>query len=342
MYVEPTTLSDIVRLIEEVLEEHYGVDPVSLMQAAGVAAERAEISGSRVDRAAVMRLWELAAAATGDQSIGLEIGSRIRATTFYALSVAFLTCDTLQDSVDLICRYYRVITNVPLKLDVVAEGDAVILRIKYSDPKYPFLPIPFDSFIASIVGLCRLASTPDFHPRKVRIRIEDCGRRADYERIFGAPVEFSAGVNELIFDRAEMQKPLPGRSVDILDATDKVLDDYLAALSPDQVASEVKRLLLSLLPTGSFSQDAIAHKMHMSRSTLQRRLRDENTNYQELVDTTRRSLAIGYVKGHGHSLSHVAFLLGFADQSNFSRAFRRWTGQSPKVYRNAISSGGDV
>jgi AraC-like DNA-binding protein len=337
MYTEPTTLSDVVRLIEEVLQDHYGQEPAPLLRAAGIPVERAQISGSRIQRDAVMRLWELAAEATGDQSIGLVIGSQMRPTSFYALSMAFLTCETLRDSLELICRYYRVIVTVPLQLDLEVNTDTVVLRTRYKDPDYPFLSIPFDSFIASIVALCRMAATHDFHPLKVRIKIPDNGRSADYERIFNAPIEFNAGVNELVFDRTEVDAPLPGRSVDILDANDRVLENYLAVLNPDEVATDVRKILLSLLPSGKFSRELVASHLHMSTSTLQRRLRDENTNFQELMDNTRRSLAIDYVKERQQSLGDVTFLLGFANQSNFSRAFRRWTGLSPKAYRDALA-----
>jgi len=67
---------------------------------------------------------------------------------------------------------------------------------------------------------------------------------------------------------------------------------------------------------------------------LHRRLREENTNYKELLDSTRRALAIEYVRDNQYALGYIAFQLGFSDQSNFSRAFRRWTGKSPKAYRD--------
>jgi AraC-like DNA-binding protein len=66
-------------------------------------------------------------------------------------------------------------------------------------------------------------------------------------------------------------------------------------------------------------------------------LRQENTNFKDLLDSTRKSLAIDYVRDRQYSLSYIAFMLGFADQSNFSRAFRRWTGQSPKEYRSSLA-----
>ena len=105
MDVEPTTLADEIRLIEEDLHQHYGIEPEPLKEKAGIDIQRAYVSGCRVSRDAILRLWELAAAATNDPSVGLVVGSKVRATTFYALGVAFLTCETLAESLETLCRY---------------------------------------------------------------------------------------------------------------------------------------------------------------------------------------------------------------------------------------------
>jgi len=334
MDVEPTTLSDVIRLITEVLHQHYGIDPEPLLNAAGIEHQRAEVSGSRVSRESVMLLWELAAAATNDPSVGLAVGSKVRATTFYALGFAFMTCETLADSLEVLCRYYRVIATVPMELNLVNRKNATALEITYTNPDFPLLPVPFDSFIASIVGLCRIASTADFHPLEVRLSFADNNRGGDYEALFEAPVVFDAGTSALVFNQKSLNEPLPGRSSDLLNASDRILSDYIAALNPDAVSTEVRRLLLELLPAGKAQLEVISKRMHVSRSTLQRRLQNENTSYKELLESTRRSLAIEYVGDDKYAICYISFLLGFSDQSNFSRAFRRWTGVSPKAYRD--------
>jgi AraC-like DNA-binding protein len=343
METEPTTLADVIRLISEVLRQHYGVDPEPLLEAVGIDAERAGISGSRVSRAAVMQLWQLAAVETRDASIGLVIGSKVRATTFYALGVAFMTSENLSDSLELLCRYYKIIATVPMDLRVVSNSKTSSLQIEYTNPDYPLPPIAFDSFIASIIGLCRIATTADFNPVEVRLSFGDNNRGGDYEAVFHAPVIFDAEKCALVFDRAMLEQPLPGRSDDMLQASDRVMDNYLAALNPDEAGSEVRRLLLSLLPTGQANQERVSRRMNMSRSTLQRRLRQENTSFKELLDSTRRTLALEYVKDQQYTLAYITFLLGFSDQSNFSRAFKRWTGVSPNAYREpAVGEGASV
>ncbi|MGH8765739.1 MAG: helix-turn-helix transcriptional regulator, partial [Burkholderiales bacterium] len=78
----------------------------------------------------------------------------------------------------------------------------------------------------------------------------------------------------------------------------------------------------------------IAKTLHMSRRTLQRKLAEADLTYQQLVDQTRRDLALRYIEDAGKSLTEITFLLGFSGQSAFTRAFRRWTGESPTVFRD--------
>ena len=79
----------------------------------------------------------------------------------------------------------------------------------------------------------------------------------------------------------------------------------------------------------------IASRLHCSRSTLQRQLSAEGTSYRDILETTRRALATHYLKDGDQSQAQIAFMIGFADQSNFARAFKRWTGVSPGEYRKA-------
>ena len=99
------------------------------------------------------------------------------------------------------------------------------------------------------------------------------------------------------------------------------------------MAGAVRDCLLGLLPAGEATQQRVADQLHRSTSTLQRQLRAENTSFREILDKTREFLAIEYMRDGKYSLAEVAFLVGYSDQSNFSRAFRRWTGSSPNDRR---------
>ena len=155
----------------------------------------------------------------------------------------------------------------------------------------------------------------------------------EYVKALDAPVTFGAERNAIRLDKEKMQAPLPGHNIDIVKANDRVVEHYLATMEPHQVAAEVREILIQLLPSGKASQNRIAERLHRSLSTLQRQLQTEETNYQQIREQTRRTLAQNYVSDGELSLGQIAYLLGFSDQSNFSRAFKRWTGVSPRAYR---------
>jgi AraC-like DNA-binding protein len=94
-------------------------------------------------------------------------------------------------------------------------------------------------------------------------------------------------------------------------------------------------MLVQMLPSGRTDQDTVANRLYRSRSTLQRQLSAEGTSYRDILETTRQALAEQYLLDGEYSQAQIAFMVGFADQSNFARAFKRWTGKSPGEYQKA-------
>jgi AraC-like DNA-binding protein len=106
----------------------------------------------------------------------------------------------------------------------------------------------------------------------------------------------------------------------------------LLQIDPQNLAQRVRGIVLDHLVDGEPTQASVARKLGVGLRTLQRRLAEEETSFADIVAQTRRDLAIAYLREQGWSVTEVAFSLGFADVSSFSRAFRRWTGVSPSQY----------
>ena len=96
---------------------------------------------------------------------------------------------------------------------------------------------------------------------------------------------------------------------------------------------EVEGAIEPLLAGGQVGIDRVARELGMSRQTLYRRLKSEGVTFEDILDARRRQLAIGYLKFDRFSVKAVAYKLGFSDPAAFSRAFKRWTGQSPSTVR---------
>lgn len=153
---------------------------------------------------------------------------------------------------------------------------------------------------------------------------------AEYERIFGVPVEFDAHENAMLMDEVWPDFPVsvvPRYAFGILG---KHADELLERLEAERSASaRVRSILMPLLHTGACGIATVAKEMGMSRQTLYRRLAAEGTSFERVLDDLRRRLSLEYLEGGRVSISEIAYLVGFSDRSTFTRAFKRWTGRAP-------------
>ncbi|MGI9309131.1 MAG: AraC family transcriptional regulator [Gammaproteobacteria bacterium] len=334
MLFEPTTISSAASAIAETLEKHYNQDPVAVFKKAGLDPKLLDIPDARYPFRQMRKLWATALEVTGDECFGLVTGTVIRPTSFHALGFAWLASQTLHEALQRLCRYCRLISTVPLRLDIRESATHYTLHLDTSEYDQEPPPPSIDAFTVSIVSLCRQASDKHFAPTQVTLARPDNGRIDQYIDVFQAPVTLDADSITLSFDRQQLDAPLPGHNRDLAIANDKVAEQYLEAMEPDRVSTQVKRILIELLPSGETTQKMIARQMNRSLSTLQRQLSAEGTSYKLIQEDTRRTLAEEYVREGNMSLSQIAYLLGFSDQSNFSRAFKRWTGSSPGSFRH--------
>ena len=102
----------------------------------------------------------------------------------------------------------------------------------------------------------------------------------------------------------------------------------------DTTAARVRSALVELLPAGNASVESVAQKLFVSRRTLQRKLADEHTTFQQQLNSTRLLLAKNYIKNENRRSEEIAFLLGYEDVASFLRAFNAWTGMTVTEYRN--------
>jgi len=107
-------------------------------------------------------------------------------------------------------------------------------------------------------------------------------------------------------------------------------------MQESNIVSQVKRAIIDGLPSGKLSEEEIAKRVFVSSRTLQRKLADENTNFRTLLLEVRRELAVKYISNRSMPLAEISYMLGFADTSSFSRAFKQWTGDSPALFRNNL------
>jgi len=329
MLLESTTLATTFRYLADSLEQDYGLDPEPLFRKAGVSVARTRSSGSRLPQRATRELWTLAIGATGDAAIGLKVGRRVRPEGLHALGYAWMSSRTLADALRRFARFVRVLNTVPSTVHVASSPLGCQMTAEFPDPAQQPHEAGIDSALVAILTLGAKAAGHAIRPRAVLLQHPCRTDAAVYGTAFGVPVEFGARSNGIRFDSATAEAVLPTDNPDIAAVVDQVAERYVADLQPQPVAATVRSLLRELLPTGEVGQATVASRLNCSLSTLQRQLQAEGLNYRAVLDETRRSLAEAYLRDARFSQAEIAYLLGFSDQSNFSRAYRRWTGRSP-------------
>jgi AraC-like DNA-binding protein len=327
--VTTSTLSSWALMIHRTLSAH-SIDGAALFRRAGLDPDRLRDPNARYPLVGMQRLWALATSASGDECFGLEVAQAWHPTTFHALGYSALASETLREALLRMVRYGRVVTT-GATLELQESGDEVAVRLTGSLPDDRMVPASIDAGVASIVILCRQGRGGQIDPVRVRLTRARPSCSSRLEAFFGCPVDFGATENCLLFRVADLDAQLPTANPVLLRVNEQVLTDYLARMERSEVTVRVQAKLIQLLPSGEVDESSIARALNLSLRSMQRKLNARGVTFRKLLDDTRRQLAEQYLKDSTLSVSEIAYLLGFAEVSSFSRAFRRWTGHAPRA-----------
>jgi len=337
MLPEPTSLASLSGLLATSLREAYGIDPAPIFAEAEIPLTSSGSPRLRYPVAKMRRLWELSTEATGDETIGLKTGQFAKPGYFYAFGYSWLASATLHDALQRLTRYSQLVSTALAKVSLVETTDSFALSAQFTEGANAPPREGIDCGLTALLALCDTVAEKEIRPLRVELTCPADVHPDAYREALRAPIQFNADVGVFHFDKDALTEPLPHGTPDVAKATDKIAEEYVETLDPHKVASHVRRLLISLLPSGNVSQDIVAGRLNRSKSTLQRQLKDEGLSYRDVLESTQRGLAKNYLREKKHSHAQIAFLLGFSDQSNFSRAFKRWTSMSPKVFQDSSS-----
>jgi len=314
------------------LIEHHNLEPGPLFRAAGIDPEVIRNSHARIPSQKGEALLRAIATQIPDPAFGLQAGSCWHPSNLGALGYAWLSSSTLRTALERLARYWRIINmqvtatlnDAPGSVEFAhlpPQGEEVIERIRG------------DAVMAIVLDLCRTNFGRTLTPRRVDLRHAAPVDAKPYEALFGCPVVFGRDANRLVLDRADADYPLPTSNRQLAAVHDRILVEELARLDKKDVMARFRASLLERLTSGELSEGDLASDLNMSRRSLQRRLAEADSSYQTLLDDTRRDLALRHIEDPAKSVTDVTFLLGYSQQSAFTRAFRRWTGMSPSAYR---------
>jgi len=311
----------------------HGVQQQSLYQAVKLDCSVLLDPDNRIPFAQLVALYEKAAELTGDDNFGLHIGQRINPTAFDVVGYCALNSPTLGAAFARVARYHSIWTDGAL-FTVETSNETSAIVYSYADTSIHEHRQDAEMTLATVATLCRNIASPDFAPISVEFQHDAPLDTAEHIQLFRCPIEFRAFSNRLTFASSYLSLPIAKADASLCVLLDRHAEELLAKFPRrDSLVDQVRSIIAGELRGGDPSLERVADQLSLTPRTLQRKLQELGTSHNELLDQMRRRLAMRYLREHEMAICEVAYLLGFSESSSFHRAFKRWTGLTPKEFR---------
>ena len=311
-----------------------GLNTDAILCEAGIAKSDLDNPNHRISISHMTQLWQLAVRETGDPCFALGLADLAQADMFSGLGLAIMFSDTIGEAIQRICRYSAVASSAA-DLEAI-PGKNNTLEVIYH-LHGPVAGEAIEAFMACGGRILKQISHDKFRPTEVHFCHDKSTHQNRFEAFFDAPVFFNAPAYKFVLDNQTLNLPCYQSNPELARSIENWMTDYLAQNESSLLTAKVRQLLLAGILDGKVDQGTIADELVMSRRALQRALRQEGYTFRELFEDTRRELATKLLLQPELSLTDICYLLGFSDQSNFTKAFKRWTGQAPASYRQALT-----
>jgi len=328
---EYSTLGSVAALIAQTLQ-NYDCDPAPLFRTAGIDLGRVSDDGMRYPVKRMQQLWRLAVESTGDPCFGFVAGEQLQPAALHGLGFSWLASDTLRDALKRLIRFSRLIsTAANIQLEDTGNSVELLLLPPVGVDNVAYATL--DAGMAGFLHMCRITAGDRISPSQVTLKRPkpDCAEKV--ATFFRCPVKYDASNYSLCFSKQLVDAPLSNANPELARINDQAVIDYLARFDRDSITMQVRSRIVERLHDGTPNQGNIAESLHISLRSLQRMLNKEETNFKTLLETTRQELALHYIRETHRTLGEITYLLGFSEPSNFTRAFKRWTGKTPAAYR---------
>ncbi|MBS2964197.1 AraC family transcriptional regulator [Actinocrinis puniceicyclus] len=315
-----------------------GVDVAPLLERAGIEEHALADEHGRVPAAQFVALTKALWSALDDELLGL-CSAPLRLGTFAMMTHAVVHCSPdLRTAVRRADRFYRLFPAGP-RFSLTERDSVARVEFDLSDYDDP------DRFAAESLLIVWHRSASWLIRRRIGLDEVELGYPApphalEYGLLYGTTCRFGAAATAVSFDRALLDQPVVQDEAALRAFLRRAPWDILARMDYGQeVSAQVRRLLNQALGAGAEAPlpgpEQVAARLAVSPQTLRRRLSAERTSFQQVRDQLRRDVAVSALARGDTSIEELSARLGFSEPSAFHRAFRRWTGATPRSYQGS-------
>jgi AraC-like DNA-binding protein len=313
--------------------KRHGVDVADLLRQAGLTQEVIADRSARLGVSNQIRFVELVATALGDELLGFHLVEDFDFREIGLLYYVAASADTFGSALSRIERYIK-IQNDGVRFEVI-RGKSIRVRLRYTGVARHTDVHQIGSMIALMIRISRRLTGRSLKPTVVRIMHRIHGGKPELEKFLDADVDDGAGVDELELPAASWHLPIVSADPYLHRVCVQSAEEALARRTPrsSPLKVQVENTIAALLPHGQARHDLVAAELGLSPRTLARRLAEEGSSFAGILTEVRAALADRYLADRTLPISQIAWLLGYAEISAFTRAFQRWTGIVPSAAR---------
>jgi AraC-like DNA-binding protein len=307
------------------LIEHSGINPNDLKE-----------PDNRIPLANCVRLMNAAVALCNDPAFALRFGE---ALTTEDMGVALMiagVAETVGEARTQMNRHSRLIRD-DASLELVRDQSGVWLESTGDTctGKQYLVEAGFAWTVRETRKMLEVHHQGRPFLKAIHFTHEEPGYRAEYDRVFAVPLVFSSDRNAMLIEEDFLSLRMPGSNPYVLQVLSKHAEALIERLENSKtIRGRVEGFLIPGLNTGDTAMQTVAGRMGLGRQTLFRKLKAEGVTFEKVLDDLRRNMAIHYLGEENVPVNKVAYLLGFSEPAAFSRAFKRWTGSSPRKMRD--------
>jgi AraC-like DNA-binding protein len=329
----PSTIAAYAFAIATALEQR-GVDPQLIFDACDVPLQTTTDPMLRLTNKEISKLFRASVEATSDPAFGLLVGQSLHPGNLHALGYALMSSTSLRDYCQRLQNYYKIVSqSAQIRTEETADEFLLITKVTAPDLCWE----THDAYNALMVRFIRFIYSPAFSPLRIEfMRPEPQRNVQEYRDYFKCEIRFDSPEAVIAMSPDILDTPLPGASRELAHMHDQTSMQYLKRIEKQDIINRVRTMIVEELSSSAITKQRVADKLCMSSRSLQMKLAAKDTSFQEILDSTRQSLALGYLEQSAISVTEAAYLLGFSDVSNFTRAFKRWTGKAPREFRQSL------
>lgn len=313
-----------------------GMSTGTLLQDVGIDGDQLSDSDYRVTARQYDDLFGRIADLTGFANFGLRCGQLIRPGHYGVVGYVVMNCHTFGEVLRQAERYQRLVGDVGHSMARQVGETVELCWLPNITPVHPQL---VEQHVTAIVSYAWWITQSRNPPLSIHFSHPAPASIDEHERFFGCPVLFSQPFNGVTFPLSYIDMAIPQPDITMRELMTRHAENLLAQLSErntyiDEIKAHLALRMAEAVPT----LEGVAQHLDLHPRTLQRKLQDEGCTFKQLLDETRKEAAIHYINDAEVALPEIAFMLGFAEQAVFQRAFKRWTGQTPGRFRREKTS----